>query len=843
MADPDPRLGFVGVDVSGHIVSGEGMAWDVAQGLLYAHPLEAQPVVGPSVASTAMGLAEAILKWIPPGDGIDASTTQALAESRACSLELAPGGTELFSGALNSSQGIAWVSIDGEPNLFLAIRTIGTAYTSSELIRIVRFRYAGDGRTLTPVHWSEELQIGHGQSLTAFADDDGNVTLYCSVYSGDTGGVSVQKGFTRIRWRGDSTSQDDVDEIIVLPDDDAGEEFSRYHSVTPCVSSDQKKLLLSANDTEKDDSSHPILVYDLERVLAEFDGGGDPTTIAPIAIIPRPALSQEGHLTQGMAATAERIYTVTGYYQPLGEKTVIVSDYAGNVVKTIPLALSLNNYSLGQLLDHPAFGIPYQFEPEDLTLTDDGEILVCCCESWLESSDVVTFGTRNFAAIRAASGVDESPRDDRLWVPTEKTAAQGTWSPSSSYAPGSTKSRVAKEVWRLAAAPTGGAAAAEVNAHRYCPRSGAPLITGRSNVDLSYPVGQDFQIKAWSANTQEYLRSFEISRRGMQIHDTRPGSDNQYLFLAVENIDGREYSYLRANGGDLSWGSGINLYGGDDSVHPHAIYLFQGDSTAWVGLEDGAWQGGDATLGDSSNPWSESHVEVSYWYGHSTPEIGSTSDANRYYMYIRADGVVANGGGINLYGSSDSTHPNAVSLLQGSSSVAVYLENAEFWSTTATLGSSSHVWPEVHTNEAYVIGNATAVIGSVTTSGRYQAFFRADDEENSAEVALYGNQDANTPGAVVLHHGGGAYLVALVNGVFRGGGDPVMLGDSSHRWPVAWIDLVRLTPTLVSSLPTASSYTGGVAYCSNGDSGSPCLAVSNGSSWLRVPLGSAVSAS
>lgn len=36
---------------------------------------------------------------------------------------------------------------------------------------------------------------------------------------------------------------------------------------------------------------------------------------------------------------------------------------------------------------------------------------------------------------------------------------------------------------------------------------------------------------------------------------------------------------------------------------------------------------------------------------------------------------------------------------------------------------------------------------------------------------------------------------------------------------------------------------GDVVYCSNGAGGSPCLAVYNGSSWLRISLGSAISTS
>lgn len=52
---------------------------------------------------------------------------------------------------------------------------------------------------------------------------------------------------------------------------------------------------------------------------------------------------------------------------------------------------------------------------------------------------------------------------------------------------------------------------------------------------------------------------------------------------------------------------------------------------------------------------------------------------------------------------------------------------------------------------------------------------------------------------------------------------------------------VNLPSWAVAAAPTGVA--GDIAYCTNGDTGSPCLAVSNGSNWLRVALGTAVAAS
>lgn len=55
----------------------------------------------------------------------------------------------------------------------------------------------------------------------------------------------------------------------------------------------------------------------------------------------------------------------------------------------------------------------------------------------------------------------------------------------------------------------------------------------------------------------------------------------------------------------------------------------------------------------------------------------------------------------------------------------------------------------------------------------------------------------------------------------------------------------RLSSYTVAELAAgypASSWMNAVVYCTNGNGGAPCLAVSNGTSWLRVPFGAAVAA-
>lgn len=47
----------------------------------------------------------------------------------------------------------------------------------------------------------------------------------------------------------------------------------------------------------------------------------------------------------------------------------------------------------------------------------------------------------------------------------------------------------------------------------------------------------------------------------------------------------------------------------------------------------------------------------------------------------------------------------------------------------------------------------------------------------------------------------------------------------------------------VAGAPSASGRTGQVIYVTDGDAGSPCVAVSTGSAWKRISLGATISAS
>jgi hypothetical protein len=68
------------------------------------------------------------------------------------------------------------------------------------------------------------------------------------------------------------------------------------------------------------------------------------------------------------------------------------------------------------------------------------------------------------------------------------------------------------------------------------------------------------------------------------------------------------------------------------------------------------------------------------------------------------------------------------------------------------------------------------------------------------------------------------------------------LGEPTVTVPDVTDTTVVLKNYAVADLPSAGT-AGKVVYCTNGDGGSPCMALDNGAAWVRINLGSAVSTS
>jgi hypothetical protein len=82
---------------------------------------------------------------------------------------------------------------------------------------------------------------------------------------------------------------------------------------------------------------------------------------------------------------------------------------------------------------------------------------------------------------------------------------------------------------------------------------------------------------------------------------------------------------------------------------------------------------------------------------------------------------------------------------------------------------------------------------------------------------------------------------AQLPGTFSTANTDIVLEPGSNR--VAVQSILNLLPQSTAQIAAiALPAAGDVVYASDGDAGDPCLAVYNGTAWLRVSLGAAVSA-
>lgn len=72
-------------------------------------------------------------------------------------------------------------------------------------------------------------------------------------------------------------------------------------------------------------------------------------------------------------------------------------------------------------------------------------------------------------------------------------------------------------------------------------------------------------------------------------------------------------------------------------------------------------------------------------------------------------------------------------------------------------------------------------------------------------------------------------------------GNALLLQPDSGRVTIQ--NILKLTPRTTAQLEALTAFEGDIAYCSDGDSGDKCLAVYDGTDWLRLALGAAIATS
>ena len=141
-----------------------------------------------------------------------------------------------------------------------------------------------------------------------------------------------------------------------------------------------------------------------------------------------------------------------------------------------------------------------------------------------------------------------------------------------------------------------------------------------------------------------------------------------------------------------------------------------------------------------------------------------------------------------------------------------------------------------------VIENSTTepAIGGLAVYDRIKgtrAVVGASGSGSSAHAIWASSPNTNDSGAVVGGIDDGT-MVHITDSLFRMGYKDAL----GALWSAYLSGPAKLGVYTVATAPDATTHTAGIIFVSDGNAGSPCIAVSNGTSWLRIALGAAVSA-
>ena len=133
---------------------------------------------------------------------------------------------------------------------------------------------------------------------------------------------------------------------------------------------------------------------------------------------------------------------------------------------------------------------------------------------------------------------------------------------------------------------------------------------------------------------------------------------------------------------------------------------------------------------------------------------------------------------------------------------------------------------------------------SLTTDHLNDASDNPGNARTEIEASVNAVQDIidsydSASGIAALDSGGLIVNTKLPNTLISSSGNNLTLTPDTNVVKIN--NLVELTPRTTAQLNALTGVEGQIAYCSDGDGGSKCLAVYDGSNWFRISLGSAIS--
>jgi hypothetical protein len=502
--------------------------------------------------------------------------------------------TQIYTNARNALQGIAYALVSGVEKLYVTQRPTGSAWADTERCRIVEFNYSTSGGAAAHVVYSPEINIGHGFDLSASVES-GVVYLYSSaVTASGFGGSAAGKGYSKIEWKGASTTQADVTSYQLWGDSGSGHPFEDYNRAGVAVSSDGKLLILVSAALAG--NKRTAFIYDKAAVEAL----GDKLDARPLYKWVIPHVSGENAFSlQGVASDGKLLHILMGGASTFGHHAIITYDLAGNQIRRLQLDDARAQYGIEDLLNHPTLGSPARFEPEGLTIRGE-ELLMSTTETWRSGVKIVSWQGSNWAASSLNStttGVP--PSNGSYWVKTTKATTDGVWSDAVNYGNGTAYTLEKKTIYSIRP-PYGDAGEENLDSGIVDSLSEAGIHTGESDVNVTFRWRDPFIISGYSERLGTYFNAltYDTSSR-WSIYDQRYASDNTAACTMQASFDGTTNALIiRAKNASASQGAGVNFYAGDDPTHPYSIREFTGSSGSERRVTT---QNGATTFSASSN--------------------------------------------------------------------------------------------------------------------------------------------------------------------------------------------------------------------------------------------------
>ena len=347
----------------------------------------------------------------------------------------------------------------GNPKLYVTQRSYredgissGDNWEKYETYRIIEYDFKEDGSNVTANTFSQPLDIGHGAGLSYTIDDTGQLWFY-SGYPNDTVGNTTRsdKGFSRIKWSGSSTSNSDIDyyQMFDYPET-ANAVNPNYNKGFVKVSEDGSKLVITAANTLTETGD--IFIYDLVTVL----NSANPKTVKPLSFITDEHYS--GYIKQGTAVHGDYLFIYSGVLTD--QLNLTVYNLAGSKIASYDFGAFQGLYTKEQL--RGSRGVMTASEAEGLFIYAN-DVYIGQREYWNSISTTVSLSGKYYAVRSDSVGKGPHiPGNSKYWQEVDAQYATNAtpWLATTQYNTGSEGwTHVNKRIYKLGTIYENGAVA------------------------------------------------------------------------------------------------------------------------------------------------------------------------------------------------------------------------------------------------------------------------------------------------------------------------------------------------------------------------------------------------